>query len=269
MKYIDIHSHLYFNDFDHDRDQVIDRIIKNKIGSIIVGTNIRNSLEAINLAKKDEHFFATAGLHPTDIDGTDLNALKTEIGEIIKNPKVVAVGECGLDYFRMGQDIQTFKNRQKECFEIQVELAIENNLPLMIHCRDAYEEILDILKKFKKRTADPDDSYYQKRLIGNFHFFAGSIKILKQVLDLGFHVSYTGVITFASQYEELIKLTPMDRIHAETDAPFVAPIPFRGKRNEPTYVLEIIKKIAEIKDLTIREVSMQLLSNAEELFKIK
>ena len=268
IKYIDIHAHLYFDNFDKEKEQVIERIKKNKIGVINIATNLRNSIETIDLATQEKNFYATVGVHPTDLEEVNLEILKSEILNLAKNPKVVSIGECGLDYFRVEKNIKEFKEKQKKCFEIQVEATIESDLPIMIHCRDAYEEVLKILETYHKRTLNQNDPYYGKRLRGNFHFFAGSMNILERILKLGFHVSYTGVITFAPQYQELIEKTPLDRLHAETDSPFVAPVPFRGQRNEPTYVLEVIKKMSEIKGQSFNKFSKQLMKNAQNLFGI-
>ncbi len=268
MKYIDTHSHLYFKDFDHDRSEVIKRTVKQGIGVINIGTNVETSNKAVNLTFDNKNFYATVGVHPTVIEEIEAKVLKDDLRNLIKNEKVVAVGECGLDYFRIPHDTQEYKNKQKEIFELQIELALENNLPLMIHCRDAYEEVLSILNHYKKRTETKKDHYCGKKLRGNFHFFAGSVNVLKEVLALGFTVSYTGVITFAAQYKELVENTPIDMMHIESDAPFVAPTPHRGKRNEPIFCVEVFKKIADIKKVSHSKLQKQLLKNAKDLYGI-
>ncbi len=269
MKYIDIHAHLNFSDFDKDREEVIKRTIKNDMGVINIGTDMKTSEEVVDLAEKHEGFYATVGVHPSYISNVDLETAKVGILKLAKHPKVVAFGECGLDYFHIDGDVKDFKKRQKEFFQMQIELAIENNLPLMIHCRDAYDEVIEILQKYKNRTKNEDDQYFRKKLTGNIHFFVGSHSDAVKTLALDFNISFTGVITFVPQYEELVKALPLNRIHAETDSPFVAPSEFRGKRNEPLYSIEVVKKIAEIKGLKINDVSEQLLINAQDLFKIK
>lgn len=269
MKYIDIHAHLNFSDFNDDREEVIKRTIKNGMGVINIGTNIKTSGEVIQLAEQHDNFYATVGFHPTDLPETDLETAKYEILKLIKAPKVVAVGECGLDYFRIEGDTRYYQNKQKEFFEMQIEVAIENDLPLMIHCRDAYDDVIEILKKYKERTKTEGDEYFGKQLTGDMHFFVGSHSDIKKILALDFNISFTGVITFAPQYEELVKSVPLDRIHAETDSPFVAPKEFRGQRNEPLYSIEVMKKIAEIKSLPIDDVRKQMLKNAKDLFGVE
>ncbi len=170
----------------------------------------------------------------------------------MKSEKVIGIGECGLDYFHGKEEA---KEKQKELFENQIELAMESGKPLMLHIRDAYEDAIEILNKYDG-------------VRGNVHFFAGSKGMAQQFLDLGFTLSFTGVITFAKEYEDLIKSIPLDRILSETDCPFVAPALYRGKRNEPSYVIEVVKKISEIKDLSFEEVSSQLLQNSKNLWGI-
>jgi len=178
----------------------------------------------------------------------------------LSNPKVVGIGECGLDFYHLEGNITAAKEKQGKAFRYQIDLAIKFDKPIMIHCRDAYPEVLQILKEYKKEFGD--------KLRGDIHFFAGTKNEAKSFLDLGFNISFTGVITFAPQYEELVDFVPIDRIHAETDCPYVAPIPHRGKRNEPAYVVHVVEKIAKIKGLTFDKTSAQLLKNAKKLFNL-
>jgi TatD DNase family protein len=277
MKYIDIHSHLNFNVFENDLDQVISRMQENDLFCINIGTKLATSKRAIELSNQYDNMYSIVGLHPIhvnpsfhDVDeiGTETKPFKSsgedfnaqDYLELIKNKKVVGIGECGLDYYhadKMGQEIIL---RQKENFEKQINFAIENDLPIMIHCRDAYDDVLDILKKFKTKAGS--------KLRGNIHFYAGTIEQAKQFLHLDFDISFTGVITFAKQYKELVKFVPLDRIHSETDCPYVAPIPFRGQRNEPSFSIEVVKKIAEIKNEDFEKVRTNLIQNARRLFRI-
>ncbi|HMP67562.1 MAG TPA: TatD family hydrolase [Candidatus Paceibacterota bacterium] len=277
MKYIDIHAHLNFAAYDTDRADVISRIKNNNVFVINVGTQINTSTDAVVLAEQNDNMFATIGLHPIHVnhDFADESEISPESsgftagGEnfdrerflpLISHKKVVAVGECGLDFFHISRNVQEYKQRQEENFRKQIDFALEFDKPIMIHCRDAYSEVLTILKEYKKTAG--------RKLRGNIHFFAGSVEQAREFLNIDFTISFTGVITFASQYEELVKFVPLDRIHAETDSPYVAPAPFRGKRNEPTYVIEVAKRIAEIKGENIEKVSEQLLSNAKTLFNL-
>jgi TatD DNase family protein len=221
--------------------------------------------------------YAVIGLHPihTGVSFHDTKELgeggkeftsrgeifdKDAYRELLKDPKVVAIGECGLDYYRCTEESIT---KQKENFIAQVELANEFNKPLMLHIRNnpddkmhnAYSDTLSLLKEYAK-------------VKGDVHFFAGIWEEAKNFLDFGFTLSFTGVITFTHDYDEVIRNTPLDMIMTETDSPYVAPVPYRGKRNEPLYVKEVVKKIAEIKNLPETEVAEAIIKNAKKLFDI-
>ena len=282
MNYIDIHTHLNFAAFDEDREEVIEELKAEGGGAVNVGTKLSTSQQAVELAKQHENLWATVGLHPIHTDknfhdgqelgesGEKENSF-TSAGEqfapeafreLASEESVVAIGECGLDYFRGGeQEIAA----QRDAFIAQLHLANELEKPVMLHIRpgdvgDAYSDALDVL----------DNELENKReLRGNSHFFAGTTDDAKRYLDAGFTISFTGVITFAARYRELVEFVPLDRMHAETDAPYVAPAPYRGKRNQPQYVVEVIKKIAQIKGLPTEVVEEQLVKNAEKLFSFK
>lgn len=264
---IDAHAHLNFKAFDEDLNQVIKRIKADKVGVINVGTKYKTSIKAVELTTND-NFWAIIGLHPIhtnpgyhdeDEIGGEPFASKEELFDydlyyqLAQNKKVVGIGECGLDYFHFKPE---FKENQVKAFTDQINLANNLNLPLMLHIRDAYQDAFDLVKNLAKVT-------------GNVHFFAGSWDEAKKFLDLGFSLSFTGVITFArNHYEEVIKNTPIDMILAETDCPYVAPIPYRGKRNEPIYVEEVIKTIADIKKIPIEETRTILTKNTKRVFKL-
>ncbi len=254
FKYIDIHSHIDFKDFDADRMELLQKMLRNGIATIVVGVDLKTSQAAVRLTNEHENVFACVGAHPHD--DMDFIFEEKDFEQLVKNPKVVAVGECGLDYFKLTENIETEKERQKKEFIKQIEFAIKYNKPLMLHIRDAYEDVYEILKK------------YESKARGNVHFFAGSLDWAKKFIDLGFTLSFTGVITFARNYDEVIKNIPLEKMHAETDSPFVAPIPYRGKRNEPEYVIEIVKKIAEIRGENFEKVRAQFLENARKVFNI-
>jgi TatD DNase family protein len=277
-KYIDIHTHVNFKAFDEDRDAVIARALESGTWMINVGTQVNTSRSAIELAHKyNEGVYAIIGLHPihTGASFHDKQELGEEGGEFtsrgesfdkniyrefLKDPKVVAIGECGLDYYHLNEESIT---KQKEAFIAQIEIANEFDKPLMLHIRnnpkdkthDAYLDSLELLKQYAK-------------VKGDVHFFAGSSDTAKAFLDFGFTLSFTGVVTFTHDYDEVIRNTPLDMIMSETDAPYVAPVPYRGKRNEPSYVKEVVKKIAEIKNLPEDEVAEAIIANAKRLFKI-
>jgi len=258
FQYFDAHSHLNLPEFDKDREEQIKKLEENNIGTITIGVDKATSGMAVELAQKSDNLYAGIGLHPTD---TDEEYDEIYFEDLVKNPKVVCVGECGLDYFRD----QTKKDRQKEIFIKQIELAIKYEKPLMLHCRpskgtqDAYEDTLDILEKYKGNL----------NLRGNTHFFVGDLKIAKRFLALGFTMSFPGVITFTRDYDEVIKFLPLENILSETDAPFAAPIPYRGKRNESSYVVEVVKKIAGIRNENFEIVRQVMIENAQRLFKLK
>ena len=277
-KYIDIHSHVNLNAFKDDRDEVIRRALDNDTWVINVGTQIDTSRNAVELANKyTEGVYAIVGLHPvhTSVSYHDEQELgeggkefasrgeifdKDLYRQLLENPKVVGIGECGLDYYHCDENTIA---KQKEAFIAQIELANEFGKPLMLHIRNnkedkihnAYLEALEILKEHAK-------------VKGDVHFFVGSLEVAQAYVDFGFTLSFTGVITFTHDYDEVIKNTPLDMIMSETDAPYVTPVPNRGKRNEPFYVKEIVKKIAEIKNLPEAVVSDAIIANAKRVFKI-
>lgn len=251
-KYFDIHSHLNFPDFDDDREEVIKRTLDNGIWTIIVGTDFESSRKSIEISEKYEGLFVSVGLHPTD-KGNEIFDIE-KYRELAKHPKVMAIGECGIDIFRREKDDLA---RQKDIFKQQIELAIELDKPLMIHCRDAHGDVLEIL-----------NSYKCPKLRGDIHFFSGSLEQARKFLDLGFYLSFAGPITFARDYDEVIRNISLDRIMAETDCPFAAPIPYRGQRNEPLYVLEVAKKIAGIRGISEEEAAKVTTANALNLFRI-
>ncbi|KKQ20379.1 MAG: Hydrolase, TatD family [Candidatus Nomurabacteria bacterium GW2011_GWA1_37_20] len=281
-KYIDIHSHVNFKAFDEDRDEVIKRTLENDTWMINVGTQADTSRKAVEMANQyKEGVYAIIGLHPihTGVSYHDEKELGeggkefTSRGEIFNkesyrkllkdkkaNEKIVGIGECGLDYYRCTPESI---EKQKQAFIKQIELANEFNKPLMLHIRNypadksksAYKDSLEILKKYSK-------------VKGNVHFFAGTVEEAKSFLDFGFTLSFTGVITFTHDYDEIIKNAPLDMIMSETDSPYVAPIPFRGRRNEPSYVKQVVKKIAEIKNLPEEQIAQTLIANAKRVFAI-
>ncbi len=252
---VDIHCHLDFKEFDKDREEVISRALAEGIWMINVGANKISSERAVKIAGSHDGIFAIVGLHPGDIkEGFDIGYYR----ELAKQPKVVAIGECGLDYFRIKNSDLRIKDLQKEIFIGQIILAIEVNKPLMIHCREAHEDMLDILKSYFLNR--------KSKLNGNIHFFSGNWQIAQQYFNFGFTISFAGAITFSRDYDEIIKKAPLEKIMVETDAPFVAPIPYRGKRNEPLYVKEICCKIAEIRGISYGEAAVQTVSNSLSLF---
>ncbi len=262
--FFDIHSHIHDKAFDDDRDSLLEEMKGYGVGTITVGTDIKESKNAIALAEKYPHVYATVGLHPND--NKDEKFEIDEYEKLARHEKVVAVGECGLDYFRIEVDDVADKIRQKEIFKKQIELAVIVNKPLMLHGRpskntmDAYEDMLDILEDSKKK--------YGNKLRGNAHFFAGNIDIAQRFINIGFTMSFSGVITFTKDYDDVVRFIPLTLMHAETDSPYATPIPYRGKRNSPMYVQEVVARIAVLREQPMEEVRAQLLENSKRVFNI-
>lgn len=276
MRYFDAHTHTNFVAFNDDRDAVMRRAHDAGVGMNVVGTQWDTSESAVELAGQYADVYATIGLHPIHTaksyhDEKELGEegkAFTSRGEVFdaakyetlaKSPKVIAIGECGLDYFRLEQNT---KKTQEEVFIQQIELANNLGKPLMLHVRssqgtnDAYEDVLAILKAHAK-------------VKGDVHFFAGDWTTAKKFLDIGFTLSFTGVLTFTHDYDEVVKKTPLDMLLSETDAPYITPVPHRGKRNEPAYVVEVVKAIARIKSLDEDEVCTKLVENVRRVFSIR
>jgi TatD DNase family protein len=265
--YIDIHSHLNFPDYEKDFDEVIQRLKDTNTATITVGTDLLSSQKAVEIAGKYENIYACIGLHPADDTGETFN--EEEFGKLAEQRKIVAVGECGLDYKKFKIQDLGFKNekeRQIDIFKKHIEFATKYDKTLMLHLRsgenaDAYDDAIIILESYILN--------HKSKLRGNCHFYAGSIEQAKKFIDLGFTMSFTGVITFTKDYDEVIKYIPLDKIMSETDCPFVTPVPHRGERNEPSYVEEVVKRIAEIKGEDFEIVKKALSENAVKYFNLK
>jgi TatD DNase family protein len=249
-KYFDIHSHVHASQFDGDRDEVIKRLEETETYTIAIGTDLESSKQAVALADKYPNIYACIGLLAVDKPEEVFDAKGFE--ELVSHPKVVAIGECGLDFFHVKKEEDY--ERQRKVFLDQIEFAVAYNKPLMIHVRNAYEEVLEILESLKIMHGD--------KLRGNIHFFASDWATAQRFLAIGFTLSFTGVITFAKDYDEVIQKAPLEMIMSETDAPYVAPVPYRGKRNEPSYVEEVVKRIAVIRGEEMETVRQALVNNA-------
>ncbi len=261
MRYVDAHCHVQFDAYDRDRDALIARMEEEKVAGIVVGVDYESSKRAVALAEKHEHLYAAVGLHP--------NRESSEWYEVAQyralaaHPKVVAIGECGLDYFRPTEVNDEVKEKQKAILNDQIELAAELDMPLIVHCRpskgtqDAYQDLIVILKEAK--TNHP-------RLRGDIHFFVGGVKEAEEFFALDFAISFTAVITFARDYDAVIRAAPLASILAETDAPFVAPASRRGSRNDPLAVVDVVAQIADIRGEDPDTVRTALLESAERLF---
>jgi len=289
-KYIDIHAHTNFIAFDGDREAVIRRALGDDTWVINIGTQYDTSKKAVEMTNEyEEGVFACIGLHPTHTgasyhDASELGSEgkeftsrgevfdKERYRELAKMGKVVGIGECGLDYYHLEEDSI---GKQKIAFMSQIELADELNLPLMLHVRNnptdkTHNAYFDVYELIKKHSKSLEVGFLN---IGVSHFFAGSVEDMKKFIEIGVYISFAGPITYKPKpeicdYIEVIKQTPLDMILADTDSPYVAPVPHRGSRNEPVYVKDIVKKIAEIKGLNEDEMAKIIFSNAQRLFKI-
>lgn len=250
---IDTHAHLDFDAYDGDREDVIARARESGVVGIVnVAIDARSSEVSVQLAEQYPDVWATVGVHPHDSE-TASEGDFVRLRELGEHPKVVAVGEVGLDYYRDYAPRET----QKRIFRRMLELARELELPVIIHMRAAEEDTLAILEEEMK--AGP--------LRGVFHCFSGDKDVARRVLDLGFHISFCGNLTFRkSRLPEIVREVPIDRLLLETDSPFLTPEPFRGRRNEPAYVHYIARKIAEVKGLSYGEVLARTTQNARALF---
>lgn len=274
---IDTHAHVNFSAFKDDADEVIKRALKNGVLIINVGSQYSTSVRAAKMAEQYETgVWAAAGLHPVHLQKKnfsyqDDNEMEpTEIktnGEIFdyqkylelaKNPKVVAIGEMGLDYhhFMEGDNIPELKTKQKEVFLEGIKLANEVSRPLIIHCWDAYGDLLEILK---------NNEVIKKGIV---HSFVGGYKTAGKFTDLGYKIGLNGVITYSDSFNRLIKELKPEEIVLETDCPYLAPVPKKGERNEPLYVKYIVKKIAEIKEISEDEVARITTNNARQIFSV-
>jgi TatD DNase family protein len=264
--YIDIHSHLNLAPLTETQEAVLAKMRELNIGTITVGTGLETSQVAIEIAEKNPDLcFATVGFHPCDghvpseeiVDGkNDWDQLET----MAHHKKVVAIGETGLDYFH--ENTPESRAYQTDIFKKHIALAVRVGKPLMLHVRsskgsdDAYFDALEILKV----------THYTGK--ANFHFFSGSRACMEAIVAAGYTISVDGPITFVSEYDEMIRAVPIDRIMVETDAPYAAPKPYRGKTCEPWMVVEVARRIAELKGLDSEEVRRQLVENTRQFFAI-
>jgi len=249
---IETHAHLYFDQFDEDREQVIQRADEAGVKKIInIAVDLESSKQCIELAEKYEGLFATVGIHPNDSTKLGRDSL-LELRELCGHKKVVAIGEIGMDFYwdRCPAEVQ------ERAFREQIRLAKEVGLPIVIHNREAAPQIIEVLKS--------EDA---SELSGVFHCFSEDTAIAKEVLDLEFHISFTGNLTFKrSQLPEVAEMVPLDKLLLETDCPFLSPEPKRGRRNEPAHVVYIAQKLAEIKKVEFAELAEVTTSNANRLF---
>jgi TatD DNase family protein len=263
VNYVDAHCHLQFAQYDEDRDTIARRMQEEGIVGVVVGCDLESSKKAVELAERYEHLYASVGLHPNHEN--DERYDKEIYRSLSESNKVVAIGECGLDYYRPTEINDEVKQKQKTMLQEQIRLAGESNKPLVIHSRpskgtqDAYQDVISLLTEAKK-------SY--PLLGGDIHFFVGGVNEAQALIALGFTLSFTAVITFARDYDEVIRSIPLTSILSETDAPYVAPLSRRGSRNDSFAVKDVVTKIAEIRNEEREIVRIATLQNSQKLFSL-
>jgi TatD DNase family protein len=259
---IDTHAHLDFSQFDADRQAVIERAKAAGVEGIInVGTDISSSRRAVALAAEHDLIYAAVGMHPHDARKLDGTAL-AELRELAQQPTVVAVGEIGLDFYR---DLSP-RDVQRRAFQAQLAWATKLGKPVIIHDRDAHDEIMAILADW---AAGLKDSPLAGRL-GVLHTFSGDLAMAEQAMDLGFYISISGPVTYknARRLPEIVQALPLNRLLVETDCPYLAPHPHRGKRNEPAYVRLVAERIARLRGMPHDLLNQTMTTNAERLFDL-
>jgi len=251
MKWIDSHAHLDDRAFEADRAAVIARCSEAEMGVLTMGSSLRSSRDAVRLANRHRNMWATVGIHPHNAKYVNEAAL-IELKELAGNKLVVGIGEIGLDYYR---DLSP-RARQRQAFKQQLDLAIELKLPVCLHDRESTDDLFAVLKTAGERHC------------GVVHSFLGGEMLAKQFLALGFHLGIGGPITFPKKavLREAVKRVPLDRILLETDCPYLTPVPYRGRRNEPIYVQYVAEEIAKLKGLTPEDIAEQSTENAIRLF---
>ena len=284
---IETHAHLDYPDFANDFDDVLRRANEAGVTRIItIGTSIESSRRAVDLAEKYPNIFAVIGVHPTYVDETEEDVI-TPLRELAKNPRVVALGETGLDYHQLPsakvakeKQVQVFsqalqgetdeeieaqihdgayKSKQASLFEQQLDLAVELGLNVVIHQRDAWDDTLEIMRP------------YSGKVRGVFHCFGGTREQAEQVLDLDHLVSFTGIVTFknGASVREVAAQIPLWKFMVETDCPYLAPVPFRGKRCEPAYTRLVAESIAAARGIPLQEIAEATTETAEKFFRFK
>lgn len=283
LRLIDAHCHVNFNAYKEDADDVIRRSLEQGVGMFAVGSQRSTSERAVAYADANDGVWAVIGLHPihlhehyVDEDEVQFRSREESFDRDAyarlarSSSKVVGIGECGLDYYHLpeGVDPEEMKERQRNAFREQIDLALDLDLPLMVHCRDAHDDVAAILEGY---AADG------RPVRGDIHCFTGTVDEARRYLALGLFISFTGIITFPPKraekergetLQDVVAAVPLDRILVETDAPYLSPVPYRGKRNEPLYVTHVADKIAEIKGDAPDAVRRQTLSNTRSLFRI-
>lgn len=251
---IDTHAHIDLENYEGKIDDVIAKAQQNGVFQVVVpSVNSKSFKNIINLIEKHDSLYGALGVHPEDLEGFGGQVIE-EIAELSKHPKIVAIGEIGLDYYWDKSNIEG----QKEAFRMQIELAKRVKKPVLVHDRDAHEDTFKILKETNAAEVGVV-----------MHCFSGSVEFAKECVKEGFYIALGGVTTFknAKKAKEVAKTVPLDRLLLETDSPYMTPVPFRGKENEPAYVKYVAEEIANLRGITLEEVDIATTENAHRLFK--
>lgn len=282
--FIDTHCHLNFKDYKDESLEIAQKTLDGGVYMIVVGSELKTSKRAVELADKfAKGVYCAIGLHPIHTQSTLVknfdkeikNNFETKAEEFVEkdyqnlidtSSKVVAIGEIGLDYYHLKAENEkeeiVAKNKQKEILIKQLNFAKKNNLPVILHCREAHEDLFEILSEFKKNNNFSSDW-------GVIHCFSGDYDWAQKYFSLGLMISFNGLITFNHEWDDLIKKISLDKIMIETDAPYLTPVPYRGQRNEPLWVKEVAKKIAELRGEDLAQVEKKIWNNSLEFFKIE
>ncbi len=282
----DTHCHLNFRDFQDDHLEVVQRALDNDVYILLVGSELRTSKRAVDLADKfDQGVYSSVGLHPIHLESVSVENegeeggykfrsrgeefLEEEYQKLIdSSDKVVALGETGLDYYHIKADSEKeqeeVKSLQQEVFRKQLDLAHKNKLPVIIHCREAHDDLYPILKDFYNKNKKEENKDW-----GVVHCFSGDYNLAEKYFALGLKISFTGLITFVDKWDRVIQKAPLNKIMVETDAPYLAPVPYRGKRNEPLYTKKVVEKISEIRGEDYEKVKEEIFRSSLGFFDIK
>tara|TARA_Y100001960_G_C14747249_1_gene866334 strand:- start:1277 stop:2035 length:759 start_codon:yes stop_codon:yes gene_type:complete len=249
MEFIDTHAHIYYDKYNDDLEEVLDRARKNNVKKIIcVGVDLESSLKSLELAEKYDMIYATAGYHPHESKDAPKSYLK-ELEEILSHKKMLALGEIGLDFHYNHSD----KKTQIKIFKEQLELSKSLKIPNVVHSRNADYEILSCIKETKSSS-------------GVIHCYASDIIFAKQLFEIGYIISFTGLVTFADNLKEVVKNVPINKFMLETDSPYLTPLPYRGKRNEPSMIKNIAQSISEIRNENIEIIALETTKTARNFF---
>lgn len=253
--FVDVHCHLSLPDFDTDRETIIETMTRKSVSLLVdPGTDVESSKKAIELAAGNSMIYANVGLHPHETSRSLPDGIFGELAELARAPKVVAIGEIGLDYHYPDHNPAS----QREAFRTMLRIAKQLDLPVVIHCRDAWEDLFAIL-----------DEERNSSLRGMMHCFSGDIDIARRSIRLGFEISIPGTLTYKrSTLPEVVREIPIRHLLTETDAPYLSPVPHRGKRNSPLNVHLVTEAIAVIKDISVKNMAECIENNAKRLFRL-